>query len=105
MEAALFSGSNAVMLENTILSNNDCKGVVFPKGGTNLGFMGGETCITGAIASDPLLGPLQDNGGPTKTELPGAGSPAIGKGTGCPMTDQTGKARPAACTLGAVEAG
>lgn len=102
---ALFSGSNAVKLENTLLSNDDCKGVAFPAGGVNLGFMGGETCITGALTGDPLLGPLQDNGGPTKTELPGAGSPAIGKGTGCPATDQRGQMRKAACTLGAVEAG
>jgi predicted outer membrane repeat protein len=39
------------------------------------------------------LGPLQDNGGPTMTMLPGAGSPAIGKGdpgfTG-PAVDQRG---------------
>jgi hypothetical protein len=103
--AALFSGSNAVMLANTILSGNDCKGKTFPAGGTNLGFMGGETCITGAIGSDPLLGPLMSNGGPVETMLPGAGSPAIGKGTGCPMTDARGMARPAACTLGAAEAG
>jgi hypothetical protein len=103
--AALFSGSNAVKLENTVFSNNNCKGTVFPMGGTNLGFMGGETCITGALGGDPLLGPLQDNGGPTKTELPAAGSPAIGKGTGCPMTDQRGMPRATACTLGAVEAG
>jgi len=102
---ALFSGSNAVKLENSVLSNNDCKGVLFPAGGVNLGFMGGDGCTTGAATGDPLLGPLQDNGGPTKTELPGAGSPAIGKGTGCPMTDQRGQPRKAACTLGAVEAG
>jgi hypothetical protein len=102
---ALFSGSNDVALANTILSNNDCKGVVFPAGGVNIGFMGGDTCITGAAASDPLLGPLQDNGGPTKTEMPGPASPAIGKGTGCPATDQRGNPRKAPCTLGAVEAG
>ena len=92
-------------LQNTVVSGNDCKGKVFPAGGTNLGFMGGDVCIPGAIGGDPLLGPLQDNGGPVKTMLPGAGSPAIGKGTGCPPTDARGQPRPSACTLGAAEAG
>ncbi len=32
------------------------------------------------IFSDPLLGPLADNGGPTLTMLPGAGSPALNAG-------------------------
>jgi hypothetical protein len=100
---ALFSGSNGVALRNTIVSNNDCKGVSFPAGGVNLGFMRGDGCITGALGGDPLLGPLQANGGPTKTELPGAASPAIGKGTACPMTDQRGQPRSTACTLGAAE--
>ena len=102
---ALFSGSNTVKLQNTIVSSNDCKGTVFPSGDVNLGFMGGETCVSEALGNDPLLGPLQDNGGPVKTMLPGAGSPAIGKGTGCPMTDARGQPRKTACTLGSVEAG
>jgi hypothetical protein len=66
--------------------------------------IGGNT--TGNIAGqDPLLGPLQNNGGPTLTQLPGSGSPAIGAvATGCPSTDQRGFARPAThCTIGAVE--
>ena len=37
------------------------------------------------------------------TMAPAAGSPAIGKGSGCPATDQTGMMRAAACTLGAYE--
>ena len=32
--------------------------------------------------TNPLLGRLQDNGGPTFTMLPGAGSPAIDAATG-----------------------
>jgi hypothetical protein len=103
---ALFAGSNAVALQNCILSDGDCKGSLFPAGsGVNLGFMGGDGCVPGALTGDPLLGPLQDNGGPTKTMLPGAGSPAIGKGMSCPMTDERGEPRKSACTLGAVEAG
>ena len=55
---------------------------------------------------DPLLGPLAGQRRPDEDGCcPGAGSPAIGKGTGCPATDQRGMPRAAACTLGAVEAG
>jgi hypothetical protein len=36
--------------------------------------------------------------------LPGAGSLAIGKATGCPQIDQRGNPRPRACMRGAVEA-
>ncbi len=60
------------------------------------------------IHSDPLLGPLQNNGGPTYTHLPAAVSPAIdaGSATVCPPLDQRGVARPlgAACDIGSVEA-
>ncbi len=58
---------------------------------------------------DPLLGALQNNGGPTPTHLPGMGSAAIdgGTNTGCPLSDQRGVLRPvgSACDIGAVEAG
>ena len=33
-----------------------------------------------SVSADPLLGPLQDNGGPTRTMLPQTGSPAIDAG-------------------------
>jgi hypothetical protein len=59
------------------------------------------------IGQDPLLGPLQNNGGPTLTHALLPGSPAIdaGTNTGCPSTDQRGASRPqgAACDIGAVE--
>jgi hypothetical protein len=46
------------------------------------------------INTDPLLGPLQDNGGPTLTHLPLPGSPAIDAGdpnfTPPPLRDQRG---------------
>jgi len=59
--------------------------------------------------SNPLLGPLQDNGGPTQTHALLPGSPAIDAVTsGCPppTADQRGVARPqgAACDIGAFEA-
>jgi hypothetical protein len=71
--------------------------------GGNSGF-GAATTQTGTpdMPLDPLLGPLQDNGGPVigapghtmtlKTELLLKGSPALGKGilAGAPATDERG---------------
>ncbi len=58
-------------------------------------------------STNPLLGPLADNGGETDTLALAAGSPAIDAGTaeGCPATDQRGVARPVgtACDIGAYE--
>ncbi|MCA9774590.1 MAG: hypothetical protein KC466_19375, partial [Myxococcales bacterium] len=59
--------------------------------------------------ADARLGPLGDNGGPTPTHLPGAGSPALGAvpADQCPPTDQRGEPRPQgsapACDAGAAE--
>lgn len=65
-------------------------------------------------STGPLLGPLVDNGGPSRTHALLPGSPAIDAGgdTTCPPTDQRGAARPddgdgdgtAACDIGAYEA-
>ncbi len=46
--------------------------------------------------TDPLLGPLFNNGGPTLTHMLHLGSPAIDAGTsaGAPSTDQRGRPRP-----------
>jgi hypothetical protein len=57
--------------------------------------------------TDPLVGPLQDNGGPVETEALPADSPAVNAATnsGCPKTDARGVARPQgpACDIGAFE--
>ena len=49
------------------------------------------------VGTDPLLGPLADNGGPTLTHLPQPGSPAFDTGDPAfvppPATDQRGEAR------------
>ena len=66
------------------------------------------------IGQDPQLGPLQNNGGPTKTQAPKPGSPAVDAGDtgGCTdylnnplLADQRGFARPGnlRCDIGAVE--
>jgi len=78
---------------------------------TNLGTDGG-----GNLDSDPKLGPLADNGGPstgsgqaTLTIALLSGSPAIDAGApgNCPATDQRGAPRPqgSGCDIGAYEFG
>jgi predicted outer membrane repeat protein len=59
------------------------------------------------LNADPLLGPLQDNGGPTQTHALLPGSPAIDAAllANCPATDQRGVSRPQGpgCDIGAFE--
>jgi hypothetical protein len=66
------------------------------------------------LDTNPNLGALQDNGGPTETQAPASGSPALDQipdpttvnGTAlCPGTDQRGAAQPqgSKCDIGAVE--
>jgi Divergent InlB B-repeat domain len=57
---------------------------------------GGTGTITGSpLTADPLLGPLQDNGGPTQTIAPASDSPTIDAGNSLGLsTDQRGDARP-----------
>ena len=53
------------------------------------------TNATDQINTDPLLGPLASNGGPTLTHAPKPGSPAIDRGKSFGLTtDQRGLARP-----------
>ncbi len=76
----------------------------------------GDSCNfdqpTDQTDTDPLLGPLQDNGGPTKTHALQPGSPAIDAGGDyCPPEDQRGVSRMhdgdgdgnALCDIGAFE--
>jgi fibronectin type 3 domain-containing protein len=63
-----------------------------------------KACVVGTVFSNPELGALQNNGGPTQTAAPLPGSPAVGIGVDCPATDQRGVTRPTTgCTAGAVE--
>lgn len=117
------NSSNSVSLKNTIVADSrfrndtpdslNCDGPSITSLGNNI--ISDGSCFAGLPTdqknTDPLLGPLADNGGPTQTFtfMPQAGSPAINSGTNnrCPATDQRGASRPfgPACDIGAVEYG
>ena len=110
----------AATLKNTIVANSkipglegtntqsNCVGTI-TDGGYNLssdktcGFSAANNSQSGTfdpntgegVILDPMLGPLADNGGPTKTHALLVGSPAIDKGKAFgTATDQRGKHRP-----------
>ena len=104
--------SGTYLLKNTIVvkggGGRSCVGV-FVDGGGNLSYPD-DSCP--GINADPMLGPLQDNGGPTFTMEPDLASPAMDgvNDTTCqtdPVSghDQRGVMRPVGpqCDIGAVE--
>jgi hypothetical protein len=107
-------GSGAATLQNSIVANNsgaNCLGVTSK--GYNLS-RDGSCDFSGPgdlNNTNPILGPLQDNGGPTKTMALLSGSPAVDAGdpSGCKVrTDQRGEPRPdpedtGGCDIGAYE--
>ncbi len=118
----LYNTGATVTVRNTIVAGNtastgaDCGGpTAITSAGHNID--GGNTCALSQPGdqsnTDPMLGPLQNNGGPTLTRAALGGSPAIdaGDNAGCPGTDQRGVPRPldtetagvAVCDIGAVE--
>ncbi len=116
--------TNALFANNVFIpdtNNNGWAGVAINK--TELTDGGGNLCYPatfdkwgadywleqnpGVLREDPLVEPLADNGGPTKTMAIPAQSPAVdqGTGSGCPGTDQRGYARVGTCDIGAYEYG
>ncbi len=75
------NGGGAFNLKNTILGTNSVGGVgygTFVDQGNNIS--ADKTLVLGAsskVNTDPKLGPLAANGGPTQTMLPLPGSPAV----------------------------
>lgn len=118
-DGSLFANANTPPGNGGNIAVND--GSITIDGAANLVFPGATPgdVINAAFASapidaDPLLGPLADNGGPTQTSLPGAGSAAINAAAcgDAPPVDQRGMIRPdpgsvhapTPCDIGAVEA-
>jgi hypothetical protein len=111
-------GNPTTILKNTIVAGNladvgpDVDGTITSQG-HNL--IGNSQDASGIVASDfvgtpdspidPMLGPLQDNGGPTQTMALQPGSLAINNGdpNGAPPLDQRGVARDDMPDIGAFE--
>jgi len=111
---AIFSGPVTMSLVNTLVADNnspngpDIFGPIFSQGNNLFGDTNG---LSGIARSDlqnvnPLLGKLQDNGGPTETIALDAGSPALDAGNPAPApsVDQRGVARGLLVNIGAYQA-
>ena len=109
------SNPGTVNLGATVLANNgsgtNCSGTIVDEG-YNLADdascgLSGVSPYFDQPTTDPDLGSLQNNGGPTDTMALTAGSPAIDyvtSGSGlCPATDQRGAPRTAPCDIGAYD--
>jgi hypothetical protein len=110
-DAGVVTASGRITLRNSIITNhprdnchhyNSTASLV--REGTNISDddkCGGPSEI---VIADPMLAPLADNGGPTKTHGLLAGSPAINAGTSCSVAvDQRYMARDTKCDVGAFE--
>jgi hypothetical protein len=119
----VWNQSGTVQVKNSIIAGNTSTNTIsqdvsggFTSQGNNLigdtdgsaGFGGSDLTGTGAAPRNPQLSPLGDYGGPTQTNPPLPGSPAIdaGNNAGAPAADQRGIARPfgPAVDIGSVEA-
>ena len=106
---------NTIVAGNSAPTNPDAQGGFTSQGHNLIGDTQGSSgwVDSDLLDVDPLLGPLQNNGGTTETHALLPGSPAIDSGTntGCPTTDQRGVARPndgdkngtAICDIGSFE--
>jgi hypothetical protein len=110
----LNGGGFSAMIANTIVaggSSQSCSRMpaTSPSQGGNIDDQNlcKFTASTDHPGTDAQLGALQNNGGPTDTQLPAVASPPIDAGVdaACPATDQRGVPRPQGphCDSGAVE--
>jgi hypothetical protein len=109
----VFTANATTGLTNSIIASNAPGNCFFNNpsqvvnGGNNVQFAPGNMPCPMPVSGDPLLGPLADNGGPTKTMALGEGSSAIDlvPVDACPAVDQRGVTRPQrnACDAGAFE--
>jgi hypothetical protein len=122
--AALWQVTGQTTAKNTIFANSrdtadssdslNCDGASINSGGRNI--ISDNSCVpnpsavgdlhsTDALLESPNF--IGDNGGPTRTFMLMAGSPAIDYALNCPAIDQRGFPRPigAGCDVGAVERG
>jgi RimJ/RimL family protein N-acetyltransferase len=106
-----FSASfvNTIIALNKAANGPDCSQTL-PSAGNNLEShvkCGFNNAVGDMQNTDPKLGPLASNGGPTKTLALLPGSPAIDAGSDmeCPSIDQRGVSRPQGphCDIGAFE--
>jgi CSLREA domain-containing protein len=115
--ANLLNAAGTVQLKNTIVAaaagnpTANCQGPITSQGYNvdSSNTCGLSTANGDQINTNPQLGPLGNNGGPTQTHALLSGSPAIDAvQSGCPppSTDQRGVSRPqgARCDVGAYEA-
>jgi hypothetical protein len=101
---------NSIVALNRAAAGSDCSGPVLSAGFSIEGRTSCELSGPGDLQdTDPLLGPLRDNGGPTKTLALGRRSDARDHvpttELGCRGVDQRGVSRPQgrACDVGAFE--
>jgi hypothetical protein len=104
--------SGSILAGNAAADGPDAAGSFTSPGHNLIGQVDGssgwaDTDLTGTAAAplDPLLGPLQSNGGPTRTLALSPGSPAIDAGDPAlaPAVDQRGVARAGNTSIGAFE--
>jgi hypothetical protein len=107
------SGGEQLLAQSAFINHSIVKGAC-----TGTGLAGnysvespGNSCSLGigsraSVLPEQLkLGPLADNGGPTKSMMPQPGSVAVGLGgDGCALVDQRNRARNGACDAGAIQA-
>jgi hypothetical protein len=120
-QGGIYVNLGTAELQNSIVANNSGQNCYGPVSSQGYNLSSDDTCTftkAGDLNStDPKLGSLANNGGPTKTQALLSGSPAIDAGNpgGCTdgngqllKTDQRGKPRPdredtGGCDMGAYE--